>query len=84
MEHIGFSSEIVKIVAQSSEIVTTSLVFHNFEPQFSIFLMRNRHIPFKCPLYNFLRAFKWYAWFFIKMNLKIHVFEVTVRALYGY
>ena len=40
-------------------------VFHNFKPQISLFLMRNRYLPFKSPLYKFGRAFKWYMRFFI-------------------
>ena len=51
-----------------------SMFFLNFGSTFSPFPLRNRYIPFKCPLYNFLRAFKWYTSFFIKINLKFSIF----------
>ena len=56
-------------------MLTKTHVFHNFEQQFLLFLSRNRYVPFKCLLYNFLRSFKWYTWFFISMNMKIHFFK---------
>ena len=42
-----------------------TVCFHNLKPHISLFLMRNRYVPFKCPLYKFWRAFKWYIQFFI-------------------
>ena len=44
--------------------------FKRFQAQFPIFPMRNRYIPFKCPLYNFLRTFKRCTCFFPINDLK--------------
>ena len=68
----------VKIVNSSDMLIKTH-VFHNFDPRFSLFLMRNRYVPFKCPLYNFLRSFKWYIYdSSYKWTWKSRFFQETV------